>query len=390
MRIKKIKFQSLIDIIVCLLIFNVHIISTIPVLDTITDTLKIVIFLIISVKCISKRIRMTREEIALLLIFGITLLCTIFNGGDFSYVIIRFLPIIMIVLYLDINAHRIEELFGNIYISSSALIMINAISMVLYPEGIYTESYGHVKYWIIGQKQDFVTVFIIFLFLALWYSRKKKKRIVTVFTVIAMGISFVIDTSFGLFLVSTSMIIMYLINKRLNVTGKMYLLVYLILEITVVSISTSFQIGGILSSLLEVITFNGSGVTKLYTMIQRFDFWNLALKNIASSPIFGIGFESSSVVSSYHNMLLDITVCGGVVCLIAYLIILFYAYKRLDKFKTSESMLLRITIFSVSILSLTETVYFPFVFVLFFLPSKMKNVYLVNEQSNVKNRGVLR
>ena len=211
----------------------------------------------------------------------------------------------------------------------SVLLVINSISVILYPGGITaldTYFLGHddtLLYWLI--------LYIIFTFM---YQQccKNKKEILLVCTFVS-GTSLLILKSISGILCMIIFILFYNIigkSKKLLISSNIAVLV--------------LNVGIVIFKIQKIFSFFIVNILhKSIDLTGREKIWNRVLYWVMQKPIMGYGYETSEILQkkfmltdgSYfhfahcHNFLLQITYTMGGIGLLIFLVIYFIAWKKM-------------------------------------------------------------
>lgn len=211
----------------------------------------------------------------------------------------------------------------------SVLLIINSISVILYPGGITaldTYFLGHddmFLYWLM--------LYIIFTFMYQQYCKNKKEIILT--CTFVSGISLLILKSVSGILCMLIFVLLYKIIRKSKKTLIISNILVLLLNVGIVI----FGVQKIFSFLIVNILHKSVDLT------GREKIWNRVLYWIIQKPITGYGYETSEILQnkfmlmdgSYfhfahcHNFLLQITYTMGVIGLLIFLVIYFIAWKKM-------------------------------------------------------------
>ena len=312
---------------------------------------------------------------------------TLENRDDIFLAVSRYYSIFGIVFLIAVRKNSFKRFLYSIFCSAEILVYLNLLLMFLYPNGFLKD-----RYWLIGQKQDFVTVFLIAVTvsLLLWYTYKLRIRVILLFC--AMILSQILVLSLGLTIalaIYVGLVVFTQVSgKRLSCN--FLFSTNLLLELFMVSIGLA---AGKYRSF--IMAFNNikanDTMSKSDTFMERVTMWNDALATIPNH-LFGVGYLTEHNYFKYidyiyyphvHNMMIDICFTSGIISLIAFIYINKITYKALSGIETTQRDIFAYGIFSMNILMLTECFYWPFAFGLYMLAfvyvynfkNKMVNVY---------------
>lgn len=391
--------SSLIDILICILFFSVNYVQQIPELALITLALKMIFVVFFCAEIVIRRIDLN-PVILLILVLAISVFAATLFYDSLYLPLQRYYGIIGVSMFVMIRHETIEGFYKSVLYAGEFLIILNLLSMILYPEGIYVSETNRAPYWILGQKQDFVSVYVVVLLMSFLLWKNKLMRVNILFVIVAMIISLMMVMAIGLTICIMIPLCMIVVKKFTNFYFRSIILfrLYLVLEIFVILIAlVSKQFAFLFIALGNINAANetaGTGpFTKADSVYTRILMWNDAIKLILNHP-FGNGiiseerFDKIMKTSSYHphihNTLLDMTLTGGVVALIVFIILNFYISKRLDRIKTNERDIFVFVIFAMTILMLTECLYWPFTFAVYMLAY----YYTIKEEKTLSFRKI--
>lgn len=374
--IKKSTVKYFINIIVAIILFNPQSLSQIPLANTIVDVLRFFIFVIFFIKWLFNK-RVNNIQIFVFLFFISRLASTIIDGDNMIAVVTLFFPIIAVLLFLDANKSDLSTLIKSVYIAAAILIISNTISLVLYPNGLYSTNYGHNLHWIIGQKQDWNTVYIAFLICSLLLWDDIKLRFITLFIYVCIIYSFTVQLPLGLVLYFAIVLSLFLISKKRKILkAKQLFLINMLAECILIVAAFSFEKLNWLNTILSGISAN-EVMTKRDTVLTRVYLWREGLTQFSQKPILGVGnvsegrwnslFSAVTYHPNFHNTPIDILVTSGILGLLAYILIYSCVAKKLDRSLSRHSVILTYGIFGINILMLTEGLYSPFVWFFIFI-----------------------
>lgn len=374
--IKKATVKYYINIIVAVIFFNPQSLNQIPLVNTIVDVLRFLIFITLFIKWLFNR-RLSRIQVFVFLFFVSRLTSTIIACDNVITVITWFFPIISMLLFLDANKSNLSTLIKSVYIAAAILIIGNTISLVLYPNGLYATNYGYNLYWVIGQKQDWNTVYIAFLICSLMLWDDIKLRLRSVFIYVCIVYSFTVQLPLGLVVCFVVVLSLFFVSKKRKILkGKLLFLTNAVAECVLIIVAFSFEKINWINTILSGISANQI-MTKRDTFLTRVYMWREGLTQFSHSPILGVGnvsedrwdnlFSFVTFHPNLHNTPIDILVTSGVLGLITYIMIYICVAKKLDKSLSRHSVVLTYGIFGINILMLTEGLYSPFVWFFIFL-----------------------
>lgn len=213
------------------------------------------------------------------------------------------------------------------------LILLNFACICFFPDGMYRSptNYYFTKNYIFGYKNvelPFFSIGIAFCGLYKLYNYKSKIFILSVIIVLLSAIQLNSATT----LISVALVVFFIcftVIKKNKITSFLkpnYIFFY--------SLGASvLLIGGQITSILTPIL---GAVNRDYSFTGRTEIWQQALLYIAQSPYLGNGNNVQLLSSRIgwgqcHNFYLDLLYRGGLIYFLIFVIIILYAFKKLDK-----------------------------------------------------------
>lgn len=366
------------DACICFPFFSMQIIQQSPFFASLLIIIKGLLCLVIGSLVIIRREKISSVTCTIIILSLTVCVATLFNGDSVYLGVQRYYPIVGIALLIELKKRNFLRLYVAIFHAAEFLIYINLIAMLLYPDGLYIGEYNNAPYWIIGQKQDFVSVFLIEILLIFILRKYKALLFSRIFVSVAMATSLSIILSLGLTVCLIIPLIMFCLNKITHIKFKSIFLFkfYLLLQLIVIYIAFVFEKLQVLILTLESISASNDNpeYTKANSFYERVMMWNDAAKLIVKNPL-GNGcmteerFDKVMKMSNYHphihNTFWDITLTGGIFAIIAFIILNVIVSKSLDKVSGKERDIFVYVLFASTILMLTECLYWPFVFAIY-------------------------
>ncbi|MGN1372254.1 MAG: O-antigen ligase family protein [Candidatus Coprovivens sp.] len=334
----------------------------IPLLYNLYALFNLVFFIIyMAIFLLKKRKKnIERFELVMILYFIYFLLLSILknNSSMYNYLIIINQLTLCLVVFVS-GENKIKEVIQAIVYITTIYIIINAITLYLFPMGIFSSytSYGNEVYsWLLGSKNPCSRYIVISLCIRFCYKNYYYNNKYSFFDFIISLISIIsiikLKSTTGLISIGF-MIILIIFTQKIKIPQK-------------INYFTIFLLGGLLSYLL--IEFNIQNLFKYIienvfqknvTLSDRIYIWKQTKYYISQNLIFGYGYETDKIMSYKllgnhpHNYYLFILYSTGVIglCLIT---ILFREMSKKCKstFQTKVGLIL---FFSLIIMGLTES-----------------------------------
>lgn len=351
------------------------------------NLLLIVDYLIIFFMYISNKDYKNLSFILYFIFYGITVIfSTIINNGDILEYLKQFLNFLMIILFFNICIKRYKEKF--LRAASIFFIFINVINLITiiaYPKGMYINTADNWSNWFLGYKNGFILYLIPAVIFSYFYDNitKNKMSIMTIITLILSIITLILVRS-STSIVGFALLLFVLVFRKQLKNFRIFnlkncIIIYLILFFAIII----FRLQEIFSYLIVDI------LGKSLDFTNRTYIWDTALEFIKNQPFCGYGYVSSALRAirfSYsqaltcHNQLLDLIYQGGIISITFISLMLVALNKKIKKCDNKEIKVVIIgCILSYLIMMLTEYYnfqYYIFMFVIFI------NMYRFNKEEN--------
>lgn len=245
-----------------------------------------------------------------------------------------FYPIVVLCLFEN-NKGNANFLFRSMFFILEFLVFINLIFMLLYPEGAYSTNM-YQENWFLGYKSSFQYVFFPLLFLALvynyynneWLNLGFVQMMIHVETILAWNAMFlVVLFIFDIILLCRLLRFEHLLNVRNYVIS--------VILINVLFVFFLFQLltNPTLSYLFKDILGKSDSLTSRVTM------WAMAIKNIISNPIVGLGYIGSDEIAKLsgirqghvHNQFLQLVLTSGIVGISIFMLYVWEVLRKISK-----------------------------------------------------------
>ena len=380
----KISLSWLVDFCICLIFFSPQYISKIPVLDTFVYYMKICLILLFIFRLV-KETQFSNVLVITTAIFLLVFIGTLYYNDSYMLAIGRYVSIIGILMFIELRKEKLWRLMSSIFSAGELLVYGNLVTMFIAPNGLYVGSNGAL-YWIIGQKQDFGTVYVVLLMISLLFFAEGMMKWRSIALWVAMIISLIISFPLGLILYFLVTILGLGVIRihRLHIKSMFLLSINLFAEIFVVILTLIYnQLTGLHVFLS---TIQAGSITKADTILSRVRMWMDAINLIIKFPIIGYGYitneryfaitQYSTYHPHFHNMLLDIAVSGGILGLVLFVFMNYIVFSRLDKSSTASRNIILVSVFAMNVLMLTECLYWPYAFFVYGLAYYIQKIDL--------------
>ncbi len=328
-------------------------------------------FFIILILFIQNR-KFSKIIIYMMLYLIILFFASVFNGQSISQILNYLITIISLCLITDYGIrNHTKEYLTALAIILNFLMIINFITIILYPSGMYINSTGYKQNWILGYKNSHILYLLPCVTVNFVLSFKNKGRLdlknYLLFTICLISI-IVVNSSTGI--VGMMIILLYLILKKFVDKSKLInsyssLFIYLVsfVSIMILKVQNLFKFL-IVDILKKDLTFTG-----------RTYIWDSVLKSIKSNP-FGYGnvtYQYNKYIFTTHNTIFDILYKTGILGFMIYILILFETSKALYNNKTDKiSKFLSVILLAYFVIMLTEAYNINYYFFILVICSNIK------------------
>ena len=277
---------SLLDFFVFSVYMSGQLISTYPYIKQLLIALKfsmlLCIFLVYSSRVINERQEFSAHVVCPFVI-ALSIIVSSSSVQSLLLAIQRYYSAIAIVLYIDIRSRHIQRLMNSAFFSAFFKVLVNAIAIAAFPDGVFFSKSAGAPYWVIGQKQEFVNVFLLaFSFgLILWKNRGHRPAIVLCFALMAYSIFILNSKPWGLIICLFLVVSGILFEKasRIRMNAAFLFAVNIAGEVAILLICANFKkillLKGLFDSLQSVSSANG--FTKYDSLVARFNIWKDAM-----------------------------------------------------------------------------------------------------------------
>ncbi|WHY86073.1 O-antigen ligase family protein [Neobacillus novalis] len=302
-------------------------------------------------------------DIFILLFALSTLFPVLLNGTVSLGVMYSIFTLLGICLYVNRNINNFTELIRGLYYLFSVIIIINFVSIIIFPNGI-PGSMPNNPIFFLGAKNTIQITILPAISIILLYSyyMYEKLRFIPFILLIISFISLYFSGSGTAIVIMGLAVIFLSIYKFYSLSFKTYILVYFLIFVSIVILRLQEVLFG------ELIT---NYLNKDISFTGRTYIWDIALEKIKESWLIGYGrgnsviFENTSNSFFYkpteetHNGFLEVLLNSGLIGIVVLFSILFVIGNRLDKYKHHIiSRVLSFSIISFLIIGLVESVFY--------------------------------
>lgn len=337
-------------------------------------------FFIILILFIQNR-KFSKIIIYMMLYLIILFFASVFNGQSISQILNYLITIISLCLITDYGVrNHTKEYLTALATILNFLMIINFITIILYPNGMYINSTGYKQNWILGYKNSHILYLLPCVVVNFILSFKNRGKL-NIKSYIIFAICFIsilsVNSSTGI--VGFLIILLYLIFKKVVdkvniINGYSSLFIYLLsfVSIMILKVQNLFKFL-IVDILKKDLTFTG-----------RTYIWDSVLKSIKIHPLIGYGnvtYQYNKYIFTTHNTILDILYKTGILGFVTYILILFETSKTLYNNRNDKtSKFLTVVLLSYFIIMLTEAYNISYYFFILVICNNIK--YLKGSVNN--------
>lgn len=355
--------------------------------------------------CDIKRVKNNIKIILpIVIFFSIYVYATVSNNGDIETATINSITVVSCCIIICWAMKDVKACLNAMLINYKMLIYINLVSMLMYPNGIYSS--GSSMYWFLGYDNTFVWIFIPAICVALLLSQINNKRLLTLgnFIFISVCLVSVMMTWSAMALVGVMLFIIFILYE--NISGKIrYSLVSnnnKIFSVNFIFYSLMLNLSIAIFRIQEIFSFFIENILKKSaTLTGRDAIWDLSLLYIYQKPIGGYGCEftldrfsklhiGNFTFNHCHNLILNVMYEVGMIGLIILIYNIYLCYKRLTFNKNNIcSRIIAVSLGIFIIVLITESYQkFIQIFIIFTLSGFITQIideYNFNSRNEVRN-----
>lgn len=278
----------------------------------------------------------------LITIFNIGLILGTLLGENASFYLYfkTYYKFIALSYYIDwMIKNNSKNLISSLYWALYIIVTLNFISIILYPNGLYTASYSNN--WFVGYDNTHIFWYMPTLILSLLHLKLKNKKI-GIDTIFLVGsITYCVYYCFSAnSVVAYTLFLAFLIfNKAFSKIKFMNSKTYFWLFIIIFFMIVIFRVQNIFSWLIVDI------LHKDLTFTNRTFIWDNAIESIQQNIIFGYGIEQpDSIASKFgnahfvhaHNTILDVLYKGGIMACVPFIYLIYETLIKLNIFEKNK------------------------------------------------------
>lgn len=244
--------------------------------------------------------------------------CTVFNGQDLQACARLVFKITQPMLLLYCFSDSLYMLFKVLYLYLFVLLALNLVTMILYPDGLYTTGSLNIatENWLLGFKNKltiYLLPFLIVTFCLIKADGFSFNTGVAISVVLLSAILSKSSTAIVSIAITFLFVFISLFGKRKSLlNAQMFLAVYLVLFILIVLLRFQNLFSFLIVDVLH----------KDLTFTNRIYLWDVAIGAIKTSPLFGNGYltiasrhalYTSLSIQTAHDQILEYGFVGGLI-----------------------------------------------------------------------------
>lgn len=247
---------------------------------------------------------------------------------------------IILLFEVLIKKRKIFKFMKFTYYYHTTLIILNFLSILIFPNSFYTDYRGMNVSWIFGNYQQNFNWYVIYIMLygviLTCYSEEKLARIKKLNTIVVLAMiitTLKVWSAVTIVSLFVSYVSLYLMKKKEDVIYYINGISSMLFSIFLTLLFAVFKIQHYFSFIIEKV------LRKKLNFSGRSEIWDRTLSHIYQKPILGFGTEDTLIKSikigksTAHNHYLDTIYNGGIIYLIIIFIIVYLSVREIIKNK---------------------------------------------------------
>lgn len=280
--------------------------------------------------------RVSKQSLIIMLMYGFMIISTILHTGSFSFLIKTVGPAFAICLYTDYCMQKCPFKFVQVnFYLWSILYILNYMTILLFPDGIYVTSRLSGSCWLLGYDNGFTLTLIPLVGFAMIYSYLKKGELISIETFCSIAILLVTEITVwsASGIVMAAILLIFIFASNVPVIKKLtnpHLLIFI------------FYIATILLVFVRVLNlFEFLIVDILHkdiTLTGRTYIWDYAISVFKKNWLLGVGQGGFTVIGKYnsylhpHCLILDFLYKGGSCMLLSFIWLMHKFCNHIEKY----------------------------------------------------------
>ncbi len=264
---------------------------------------------------------------------------TLLAGSSMMFVSTQVISVTAFIIVIDIMLKEdTKRCIRILYIIMTLLIYINVLSMLLFPNGLYTATgvVGTKKYYFLGHQNSLGLYAMIAIALGefrLETEDEDKFNLARLIFLEVVSLFYILRVWSVVSLLSVAGIIAITFFNRLSKKGWHLPLVWSLILNAVI-----FIVFVVLQNLQMIVPFLEGVLNREVTLSGRTTVWSIALKYFLNNPIWGVGQGKGYEIFGFattHNRYVNTIFTGGLIGIALFAILLVIICRRLKSSKES-------------------------------------------------------
>lgn len=322
LKIKKNTINNMGGVVTCFFVLTPdYIVSVILKNNSLVNYVSLGIFLVLFGKMVLKKKKVKFSSASFLILTLWVAYVTKNNKPEaFTTSIATSIKTANIILIVLLNDKKLESLLRTLGLYYWTVILINFVSIVFCPNGLYVSENGNAHYFL-GYHNSFILFFLPALLISLLLDFEKKKKLSFILFGICFASLFLVGSTTSMLALILGGVIYILINYKnkysfcnpINIV-----LVYIVCNVFILS-SNIVQNNKIISEFIVNI------LGKRLDFTGRTQIWETSFLMILNRPLMGYGSGNNvafygDVYAYGHNQIVETLLEGGVIALLIFLI----------------------------------------------------------------------
>lgn len=271
------------------------------------------------------------------------------------------------------------------------IVLIDLLSIVLFPGGLYTTESGIATYdinWVLGYKTGRLPFCFLLLLLVAYRDLVTKHSLSGLFLFSSFAVlvdALLCEGSAALAGVAIAMIVFFCLYKLKSLAIIRILFDYRVILVSVLIVSFL----AVYSESSSLVASISSFFDKSTTLTGRVDIWNALVQELSRNMLFGLGSlngaEYYNITGGYlnaHNLFLGLMVEGGMLQLAITALMFLLAFSKLHSGSREYAILLSIAvgIFAVGVVS-AKLLYDPVFYIVVFIAERFRDEPVSSERT---------
>lgn len=378
---KRYENKHILFIMLCLLAFiRPESLLQIPGVSTLYNMYRIMVVILLALQYIPHRRKYGRFFLLWIAFESFIVATTVIHGGNVFFAVQQMITVFAIGVLFELYKSKPLLVYKAIYRVFGFFVILNFISILLYPDGMYVTGVTNKAYenWFLGFKNKHIVYNLPLLAVTILLGKRDSfcwnkiaMLVITLFCVMYVG------STTQIVAVSVFLIISFLpfVHRNYRVFN---LYTYFTAAVVMFVAIPVFRLQYLASYLLVSILHKDVDLT------NRTFLWNRAFDAIAEHPVIGWGeqsnevkhalYESYSIISA-HNQILEYLYVGGIILISLYALINIMLAEKAKRYQKQEStQILAGLYFALQVALIAEVYTDPSMYMIYFMVWYMVNL----------------